>query len=75
MWVPVLFACLVGSECKFYADPVMTDAKACQAHIDAYLAAAEKATHIKAATGACIPVKFTGGNPVRFGLYTPAHPY
>lgn len=75
MWIPVLFACLVGSECKFYADPVMADFKACQTHIDAHLAAAEKAAHIKAATGACIPVRFTGGNPVRFGLYTPAHPY
>ena len=64
MWIPVLFACMVGGECKFYADPVMTDFRACQAHVDAHLAAAEKAAHIKAATGACIPVRFEGGKPI-----------
>jgi len=55
---------MVGGECKFYADPLMTDFRACQSHVDAHLAAAEKAAHIKAATGACIPVRFTGGKPI-----------
>jgi hypothetical protein len=66
MWIPVLFACIVGGECKFYADPVMTDFRACQAHVDAHLAATEKQSNIKAATGACIPIRFAGGNPVTY---------
>jgi len=42
----------------------MAEFRACQAHVDAHLAAAEKAAHIKAATGACIPVRFEGGKVI-----------
>jgi hypothetical protein len=66
MWLPILFACLVGGECKFYSDPVMADHKACQALVDAHLAAADKSAHIQAASGACIPLRFTGGKPVKY---------
>jgi hypothetical protein len=55
---------MVGGECKFYADPVMIDFKACITHVDAHIEAAEKSGNFRAATGACIPVKFTGGKPI-----------
>ena len=64
MWIPVLFACMVGGECKFYADPVMADFRACLKHVDLHIEAAEKSENFRAATGACIPVKFEGGKPV-----------
>jgi hypothetical protein len=64
MWIPVLFACIIGQDCKFYADPVMSNFQACVKYVDAHIEAAEKSGNFRAATGACIPVKFEGGKPV-----------
>jgi hypothetical protein len=64
MWIPVLFACAIGQECKFYSDPVMVDQKACIKYVDSHIEALEKSGRFRAATGACIPVKFEGGKPI-----------
>lgn len=65
MWIPVMFACFLGGDCKFFADPVFIDFAECKAHIDAHLLQAQKTPDIRAATGACIPVRFSGGSPIK----------
>lgn len=61
MWLPVIFACLVDGECKFFADPAMKSHQECLVKVQTYVESAEKNPMFKAAVGNCLPIRYTDG--------------